>query len=311
MNIGNLFSDLEGMVNEIGSREYFREGTVVEVDLTGDASGNFNRIAPAVKVDVAGQGKGEIDRVPFWLRLPAAKQDKGGNIYFPPDEGSRVLIGCPGGVLHQGIILCCLSKPPTSAGTTADERNKHAVIEFGDLRVIMNRNEGEEEYTITIPGSDTGEHLITLRRKIDSRGIVIQTAGGHYLVFQDLETDKKIELKHSSGTRITISSDGSWEVVIEGDQTEHVAGDRDMTVLGNDTQSIGKNQNIAVTGTLKYTVGQGIDISGLSVIVKSNTTISLQTIMGALSGILTQLTHQFCYYNGAPIGCSMSLFGSP
>ncbi len=304
--LAELFGDLHSLTTTEGSKEYFREGTVVKIDLTGDEPSNFNRVAPAVQVDVAGQGSGEFDRVPFWLRLLTDKQDTGGNIYFPPDEGARVLIACPGGYLHQGIVIGCLKKPPVSAGTTTAERAKHGIMEFGDLTILMNRQEGEEEYTITIPGSASGQHLLTLRRKIDSRGIVMQTAGGHTLTLQDLESDKKVELSHSSGSRITFEKDGSFTVIVKGDLTTVLDGDRATTVGGDDTLGVDGDQEVTVAGTVDYTAGGALTINGLSIDANSNTTINLRTL-GLLAGVVTGLTQPFCNYNGAPLGCSLTV----
>lgn len=315
MSLGNAMAELRGLIREVGSREYFREGAVVKIDLTGNDPSNLNRIAPAVKIDVAGQGKGDIDRPPFWLRLAAAKRDNGGNVYFPPDLGARVLIACPGGVLHKGIVLCALSSPPESAGTTTKERNNRSVVEFGDLRILMNRAEGEEEITLTMPGSADGEHLLTLRRKIDSRGIVLQTAGGHYLVFQDLEKNQKVELAHSLGTRITFERDGSWTAIIVGDKSETITGDREATVDGDDTLTVGKNQTetiggdkiATVTGSITYTASKGVTINGLSLDLNSNTTVNIRTAVKILVGLVSQATQPTCNYNGAPLGCTINL----
>lgn len=296
-----------------------KRGLVKEVDLMGTAIDNFNRIAPAVKVIVL-EGDGWDSG---WLPVATPKCDSGGNYYLPMDIDAEVSIACPAGGIEQAVVVGALSRVPDEAGTTAEDRKKHAIMKFGDLLILMNRQEGEEEYTITIPGSASGQHLLTLRRKIDSRGIVIQTAGGHTLTLQDLEADKKVELSHSSGSRITFERDGSFTIVVAGGMTTLIDGDRETTVGGDDTLgvdgnrkatiggddtlTVGGDQEITVMRTIKYTATGTVEVTGSFTTINGLAGIDLKTLTKIVSGIVTQLTHPVCYVTGAPIGGSMTV----
>lgn len=272
--------------------QFFRYGQVIELDFDGTGENNFSRICPAVRVRVL---EGNTYNSP-WLRIATLKNDSGGVDYTPIDMGAIVVIGCPGGVINQGIVMGQISTIPDEASEyPADVR----VEKFGGLTITWDRREGNEEYKIVTPNG----HIFALRDNVLSGGALLQTADGHGLGMSDLDPESRVELYHKGGTKIVFDENNDCTITVKRDLNEDIT--RDLNV------SVGGDHNLSVDGELNISANGDVTIHGLNVNIKGDSMVTLETLKGFLAGIATQLTHPFCFYNGAPIGHSTSVKASP
>lgn len=268
--------------------QFFRYGQIIELDYVGNGENNHAQICPGARVRVL---EGATYESP-WLRILTPKNDSGGVDYQPLDIGAIVVIGCPGGVIDQGIILGQIHTIPDEAENyPADTK----VQKFGGLVITWDRRESNEEYKIVTPNG----HVFALRDNVLSGGAILQTADGHGLGMADLDPESRVELYHKNGTKIVFDENGDCTITVIRDSNETIGRDSNIT--------IGGNQNIQVTGTINISSLGAVTIQGLSVLIKGDTSITLQTLAGLIAGIQTQLTHPVCYVTGAPIGGSVTV----
>lgn len=91
--------------------------------------------------------------------------------------------------------------------------------------------------------------------------IVLRSPGGHFLEFDDTDGGERIQIHHSNGSHIEILSDGTINIISEGNIffhsnkfTEQIEADKISNVSGNDTKSVGLDLSTTVVGNMELNV---------------------------------------------------------
>lgn len=288
-------------LRELTSRDFVRLGFVSAVDLTGNAAGNINKIAPAVKVDIRDQKVWTSG----WLQIITQKSDELGEDYSPPDIGAQAVLICPGGSPEYMFVAGFISGVPEEAGTSDTDRRNRKVITFGsssDQKIVIefNREAGNESYSITTPNG----HTFVIADRINAQGIVLRTSGGHYVILRDDASENRVYVHHSGGTELILEEDGDWKANIVHDQVINVDNDQRLNILGNREAGIAGDDTISVAGSIEYTAN-ALTVHGVKVVnLQSDQNVNVFTDAATLAGVHTALTNPVCCILGIPRGAT-------
>lgn len=305
------------MLSLMMGKEFVRIGFVSDIDYLGDRDDNVKGIPCAVKVSMLESQQWESE----WLMTLSTKSDVFGTEYTPPDIGAKAVLICPGGSPELMFVAGYIMNAPSEVGDTREERLNRKVITFGssdEQKIVMlwDRTPGNESWKIQTPNG----HLLTVKDKIDEQGIAFRTAGGHYLILRDDADDNKVYLHHSKGTEVVFDSNGDWTARVVNDKSEEISEYYDLNVGAclrekiafTKDSKIGNNETKEITMSMDYKVGNDANIeAGNENRIYGNLSVKMETLLGALEGVQTALTHNVCYMTGAPIGCSTTVTASP
>lgn len=125
-------------------------------------------------------------------------------------------------VLPIATVLSGFTK--TSVATNVPPIGAHVVVTFQNDDV----NYGLLLGTVPTQGMTLG----VLGINYPNRRGWIDTAGNHFFV-DTTEGATQLEIRHNSGTSITVSNDGKLVVVVSGDVQINVSGSTNLTTAGN------------------------------------------------------------------------------
>jgi hypothetical protein len=99
---------------------------------------------------------------------------------------------------------------------------------------------------------------------------VYESESGHIVEFDDTKDKERIHIRHKSGTRLEITSNGDQlaitkgdnYIVIDGDNKVYIKGNSDITVQGNANIRAANNIGILAGGDIDMVAGGNVSISG-------------------------------------------------
>ena len=106
---------------------------------------------------------------------------------------------------------------------------------------------------------------------------VYESESGHIVEFDDTEGAERIHIRHRTGTRLEITSNGDQlaitkgdnYIIIDGDSKVYIKGNSDITVQGDanikaagDVGVLASNIDITATGDINMDAGGNVSISG-------------------------------------------------
>lgn len=278
--------DLPSRVRAIELLKKTRFGIVTEIDRTGNADWNTKRWTPAARVLVQ-----DTKEVEITCRMESVGAGKDEGIWWPLKVGAVVRVAFQAGIDTGTITGRIWSDDQSDLPSEANDEN--VVVKYAG-------------------------HTFIIDGKPGNGGISLKTTSGIEIDMQDKTGNQKLSIDHPSGTNVEIDNagnvslecvgnleagiDGNADITIGKDLTVNVVGDVSASVGGNVTATVGGDIDVVANGTAWIEAKGGVTI-------KADTQITLQTL-GALSGIMTQLTHPVCVVTGAPLGVSATVQGS-
>lgn len=88
--------------------------------------------------------------------------------------------------------------------------------------------------------------------------VCLQGADGSFLEFDGTPDVRRVQLSHFSGTRIEMTSDGSYQEAVVGQAIKRTSGNLNVEVGGNELKTVCGNRVNTVNGTVLETYSKGV-----------------------------------------------------
>ena len=262
--------DLSSRVRALELLKKTRFGIVTEIDRTGNADWNTKRWTPAARVLVQ-----DVKEVEITCRMESVGAGKDEGLWWPLKVGAVVRVAFQAGIDTGTITGRLWSDDQSDLPSEANDEN--VVVKYAG-------------------------HTFIIDGKAGDGGITLRTASGIQIDCQDKTGEQEFSITHPSGTNARIDNTGNLTAHVVGSLDAEIDGDANIDVDGDVSALLGGDLDVIADGAALVEAHGGVTI-------KADTQITLQTL-GALSGIMTQLTHPCCVITGAPLGVSTTVRGS-
>lgn len=141
------------------------------------------------------------------------------------------------GVHDEGssVVTSALPWAEVSGGTDFGLVNGvgvSSILRIGTMVWVFFNNE-DYNFPVVIGTIKGASDISSVAKESYGNTATIKTASGHIIELGDAGGSEKIEIKHSSGSKITFQSDGSILIESVNNMTHTVSGNYDITAGGN------------------------------------------------------------------------------